>query len=197
MIAERGATEECSVNTDSKLSRRSLLANVSAVAAVIGPAPAARSEPLVNVATASGTSRADPIFAAIEAHKQANLDRKEKIDRMNADLEKLGPCHSEEDAPSYQDQVTASEREGETYRAFWRTMPTTAAGAAAVFRYLQEPRWPPDADTSSGFPGENATIIQDAASSGWRDSSGDAVIPNATQWAQMMERALQRIAAGA
>ncbi len=184
------------MNTDSKLSRRSLLANVSAVAAVIGPAPAALTEPLVNAATASGTSGADPIFAAIEAHKQANLDRKAEIDRMNADLEKLGPCHSEEDAPSYQDEVAASEREGETYRAFWRTMPTTAAGAAAVFRYLQEPRWPPDASPSN-FPGENATIIQDAVSSGWRDSIGDAEIPNAMQWAQMMEQALQRIAAGA
>ena len=185
------------MNTDSKLSRRSLLANVSAVAALIGPAPAAHSEPLVNVATALGTSGADPIFAAIEAHKQANIDRKAKIDRMNADLETLGPCHGEEDAPSYQDQVAASERESETYRAFWRTMPTTAAGAAAVFGYLQEPRWPPDASPSLDFPGENATIIQDAVSNGWRDSSGDSGIPNPMQWAQMMERALRRIAAGA
>jgi hypothetical protein len=197
-MAERGAKEECSMNTDSRLSRRSLLANVSAAAAVIGPAvPAALSEPLPNVATTSGTSGADPIFAAIEAHKQANLDRKTKIDRMNADLEKLGPCHSEEDAPSYRDQAAASEREGETFRAFWRTMPTTAAGAAAVFRYLQEPRWPPDAGPPSDFPGENATIVQDAVSSGWQDSSGDGGIPSVMQWAQMMELALQRIAAGA
>ncbi len=185
------------MNTDSKLSRRNLLANVSAVTAVIGPASAALSEPLVNVATASGTSGADPIFAAIEAHKQASLDRKAKIERMNAELEELGPCHSEEDAASYQDQVAASEREGETYRAFWRTMPTTAAGAAAVFRYFQEPRWPPDAGPSSDFPGENATIIQDVVSGGWRDSSGEGGIPSAIQWAQMMEQALRRIAAGA
>lgn len=183
------------MNTDSKLSRRSLLASVPAVAAAIGPA--ALSEPLSNVATTSDTSGADPIFAAIEAHKQANLDRKAKIDRMNTDLEKLGPCHSEEDAPSYQDQVAASEREGETYRAFWRTMPTTAAGAAAVFQYLQEPRWPPDASPSLDFPGENSTIIQDAVSNGWRDSNGDGGIPSVMQWAQMMEQALRRIAAGA
>jgi hypothetical protein len=180
------------MNTDSKLSRRSLLASLPAAAAI---GPAALSEPLPNAAATSGTT--DPIFAAIEAHKQANLDRKAKIDRMNADLEKLGPCHGEEDAPSYQDQVAASEREGETYRAFWRTMPTTAAGAAAVFRYLQEPRWPPDAGPSSDFPGENATIIQDAVSNGWRDSGGDGGIPSVMQWAQMMEQALRRIAARA
>jgi hypothetical protein len=139
-------------------------------------------------------SSADPIFGAIDAHKQANLDRKAKIDHMNADLEKLGPCHSEEDAPSYQDQVAASEREGETYRAFWQTMPTTAAGAAAVFQYLQEPRWPPDLSPPLDFRGDDSTIIQDAVSNGWRDGNGDGRIPNVTQWVQMMEQALRRIA---
>jgi len=186
------------MNTDSKLSRRRLLAGVPAVAVAIGPAaPAALGEPLPNVAATSGTSSADPIFAAIEAHKQANLDRKAEIDRMNADLERLGPCHSEEDAPSYQDQVAASERERESYRAFWRTMPTTAAGAAAVFQYLQEPRWPPDASPSPDFPGENSTIIQDAVSNSWRNSNADDGIASAMQWVQMMEQALRRIAAGA
>jgi hypothetical protein len=180
------------MNTDSKLSRRSLLASLPAAAAI---GPAALSEPLPNAAPLSGTS--DPIFAAIEAHKQANLDRKAKIDRMNADLETLGPCHSEEDAPSYQDQVAASEREGETYRTFWRTMPTTAAGAAAVFRYLQEPRWPPDSGPPTGFPGDDSTIIQDAVRNVWSDSNSESAIPGVTQWVQMMEQALRRIAAGA
>jgi hypothetical protein len=178
------------MNADSRLSRRSLLAGIPAVAAV---GPTALTDPLPNVATMSGT---DPVFAAIEAHKQANLDRKAKIDRMNADLEELGPCHSEEDAPSYQDQVAASEREGEAYRAFWRTMPTTAAGAAAVFQYLQEPRWPPDLSPAPDFPGDDSSIIQDAVSNGWRDPDGDGAIPGVTQWVQMMEQALQRIAAG-
>ena len=183
------------MNTDSKLSRRSLLASVPAVAAIIGAAaPAALSEPLRNVASTSST---DPVLAAIEAHKRANLDRKAQIDRMNADLEKLGPCHPEEDAPSYQDQVAASEREGEAYQAFWRTMPTTAAGAAAVFQYLQEPRWPPDPSPSLDFPGEESTIIQDAVRNGWRDSNGDGAIPSITQWVQMIEQALRHIAAGA
>jgi hypothetical protein len=185
------------MNTASKLSRRSLLASVPAIAAAIGSAPPiARGEPLPNVAT---TSSADPAFAAIDAHKQANLDRQASIDRMNADLENLGPCHREEDAPSYQDQVAATERERETYRALWRTMPTTAAGAAAVFQYFQEPRWPPDPSPSLDFPGEDSrieTIIQDAVSNGWRDSSGDGAIPGVTQWVHMMELALRRIAAG-
>jgi hypothetical protein len=182
------------MNTDSQLSRRSLLASIPALAAAVGPsAPSAFSEPMPDAANMSG---ADPIFAAIEAHKQANFDRKAAIDRMNAELQKLGPCHSEEDAPSYQDQLAAAETEDETYRAFWRTMPTTAAGAAAVFRYLQEPRWPPDLAPPSGFPGEDATIIQDAVGNGWRDTDGDGV-PSAMHWVQMMEQAMRRIAAGA
>jgi hypothetical protein len=73
------------MNTDSKLSRRSLLASVPAIATTIGSAPPiARGEPLPNVAT---TSSADAVFAAIDAHKQANLDRQASIDRMNADLD--------------------------------------------------------------------------------------------------------------
>jgi hypothetical protein len=63
-------------------------------------------------------------------------------------------------------------------------------------QYLQEPRLPPDPSPPLDFPGDDLTIIQDAATNGWRDSNGNGEIPDITQGVQMVEQALRRIAAG-
>src|SRR5215467_8819008 len=115
-------------------------------------------------------SDADPIFAAIEAHKKANLD-------FAAELKGKDGEHP--------DCVAACARESVAYEIFWRTMPTTVAGMAAYFQYLQESRWPVDLKPNPDMP---FTIMEYMVS---EDGPDDI-----TEWAQMMELALRRIAAG-
>jgi hypothetical protein len=140
----------------------------------------------------AATSDADPIFAAIEAHKQANLDSAAVLARHNAELEKLGTGHFDEDATTWAEWEATGNREGETYWTFWHTMPTTVAGMAAYFQYLQSPRWPGQNDAADD------TIIQDARNNGgWWDSHGrgDGGSPSLMDWSRLMELALRRIAA--
>jgi hypothetical protein len=133
----------------------------------------------------AATSDTDPIFAAIEAHRKANLEWAIKLE------------HHDDEHPEC---VAAGDREGETYSTFWRTLPTTIDGFVALFRYLQEPRWP----KSSASPSQDAiygdlrhrAIIQDAVSEGWHDHDGEGGVP-VTKWAHLMELALRRIAATA
>jgi hypothetical protein len=117
------------------------------------------------------TTTPDPSFAAIAAHKAANLDWAAKLKHNDAD---------------HPDCTAANERESVAYEAFWRTMPTTVAGMAAYFQYLQEPRWPvdPDIEPDLEMP---FTIIEYLVS---EDGPDDIV-----EWARNMELALRRIAA--
>jgi hypothetical protein len=80
---------------------------------------------------------ADPIFAAIEAHRKANLD-------FAAELKGKDGEH-----PDY---AAACAREGVAYEIFWRTMPTTVAGMAAYFQHPQESRWPVDLKPNPDMP---------------------------------------------
>jgi hypothetical protein len=117
-------------------------------------------------------SDVDPIFAAIEAHRNANLDWAAEL--KGKDGEHPG-C------------AAASARESVSYEIFWRTMPTTVAGMAAYFQYLQEPRWPVDPQVEPN-PDMPITMMEHIVS---EDGPDDI-----TEWAQMMELALRRIAAG-
>jgi hypothetical protein len=132
--------------------------------------------------TATLSGLPDPIFAAVETHKQANADWSGAMARHNAELEKLGPGHLDEEASTFAESEAAGDREGKAYSAFWKTSPTTIAGMAAYFQYLQSPRWPRDDDPSE------ATIIDYLAT-----EDG----PEIADWARTVELALRRIAATA
>jgi hypothetical protein len=113
----------------------------------------------------------DPIFGAIDAHRRANLDWAGELKSKDGE---------------HPDCAAASARESVAYEIFWRTMPTTVAGMAAYFQYLQEPRWPPDdSDREPGLDGPH-TIIEYIAT---EDGPDDL-----TEWAHLMELALRRIA---
>jgi hypothetical protein len=94
--------------------------------------------------TFTTASDGDPIFAAIAAHRKANLDRAAELKRDGSD---------------HPDCEAASARESVAYEIFWRTMPTTFAGMCAYFQYLQEPRWPVDQDVEPN-PDRPFTIIE-------------------------------------
>src|SRR5579871_1059647 len=96
------------MSTSTKTSRRGLLAAIPAMAAAIAPGAAATLSGLPTSAVA------DPIFAAIEAHKRAyTLFNSDPYDEDGEDL----------------------------WDAYWQlldTAPTTIAGFAAMFTYLAE-----------------------------------------------------------
>jgi|SRR5882672_3854920 len=119
------------------------------------------------------THAADPIFAAIEAHRAANLDWAVKLHQHHGDNE-----HPECDA--------AANRESETIKAFWRTFPTRNAGWAAYFQYLQQPRWPPIDAPINPNPNIPESLIEDMADGG---NDGDLM-----EWAALMEWAHRRLA---
>jgi len=148
---------------DSKPTRRDLLASLPAAAAVMtSVAETAISDV---PAKPAGQSSADPIFAAIEAHRQAKADYVAKLHTEHSDCD------------------DAYAREREAYELFWDTTPATVAGMAALFRYLQEPRWPQwrDGPVDPELP---STIIELMNEDG----------PDLTQWARNIELALRRIA---
>jgi hypothetical protein len=115
--------------------------------------------------------------------------------RHNAELDKLGPGHLDEDASTWAAWEAAGNREGKSYWTFWHTMPTTAAGMAAYFQYLAEPRWPAH-ERQPHDP-----IIDDAIGCPWHheygSADGDGGMPGLTEWMRTMELALRRIAATA
>jgi hypothetical protein len=88
-------------------------------------------------------SEADPIFAVIEAHRNANLDWAAELKRNDAD---------------HPDCEAAGARESVAYEIFWRPCPRRLPELTAYFQYLQEPRWPfnpsiePNADIPAAFP---------------------------------------------
>jgi hypothetical protein len=83
--------------------------------------------------------------------------------------------HEDEEHP---ERVAAGAREMDAYDTFWRTMPTTHAGFAAYFHYLQQPHGPVDAKIKN----RPAAIIE--------NSDG----PHVIRWAMMMEWAHRRLA---
>jgi hypothetical protein len=141
---------------ENTISRRKLLASAPAVAAAGVP----------SIATALGglATGDDPIFAAIEAHKQAVADWQaldDDSDEVNTEYCKRANL------------------------AFWRvfeTAPTSLAGLVALFEHFVEPQWQ---------DGGKLTVIQWAAE-GW--GLGNSHGATATQWATLMVAALKAIA---
>lgn len=116
-------------------------------------------------------SSADPVFAAIEAHNQANLDWAAKL-AQHGDMDHL-EC------------VAAGDREGDAYGLILDAKPTTVAGFAALFQYLQEPRWSPEPHDD---PHEAETLIEYMM-----DQTGIDL----NDWCSTIELVLRRIAATA
>jgi hypothetical protein len=102
---------------------------------------------------ASGIAEPDPIFAAIERHRVANAAepaaiqaRDDAIERFEADtgskLDRQTKLYGETVKPL---EVKADEawlRVADALRALARTVPTTAAGLAAMLAYERESREP-------------------------------------------------------
>ncbi len=98
-------------------SRRAVLAGIA-----IAPAAAALTTPAVALATSSSTP--DPIFAAIEARKQAERRSYYEVgSRLDVDEETEKDC---------------ANADAEALRTMFLTVPTTAAGAIALLRYVRD-----------------------------------------------------------
>jgi len=104
----------------SKLTRRSMLATGSALAAV----------PLA-LSTGAAATGHDPIYAAIEAHRTAERA-----------FCKALPCEPNEDHPDHAGWLERTNRTGdaaaEARVALLETVPTTLAGLAVLLEYLWE-----------------------------------------------------------
>jgi hypothetical protein len=171
------------------LSRRALLDTVPA-AAVVVPA----------VASPVQATPADPIFAAIAEHRAANLDWAARLTQHDEFIKRhKGPdglIGCDENDPEYAACEVADEREQDAHWRLWRTTPTTTAGFAALFAYLQTPRWPV-------HPGE--TVIEQLRESmfaaaiinTWCDVAGrregDSGVPALAEWLHSLEVAFRRL----
>jgi hypothetical protein len=80
------------------------------------------------------TGAADPVFAAIEAHKQAMADVQVKVEPIAKVVE---PDPDNEDA-----FAEACDNERETLLEFLLTEPTTIAGALAALEFASSPMFP-------------------------------------------------------
>jgi hypothetical protein len=144
-------------------------------------------------ATAKPVETGDPIFAVIEEHRAANQSWADRLRRHRDFLAAFaGPGPNDSDDPAWPDCEAAGEREGEAYHRLWHTMPTTAAGFAALFTYFQNPRWPGHSDGTAYAD----SIFQDAVDNAWfcGDEDGDGGMPGLMQWLQLMELALRHMA---
>jgi hypothetical protein len=103
----------------SKLSRRSVVATAATLPALAVPALAASRAVAVAAPTISPAAESDPIFAAINAHSRA-------LTKLDA------ACDGPEDFDEAADACNEAERN------IVRTVPTTAAGIAALLRFVQE-----------------------------------------------------------
>jgi hypothetical protein len=100
-----------------KPTRRSIIAAFPAMTAALSPEVAA------DIGELSTDCTADPIFAAIQAHKRAAKAYSEAIDR---------------DGDSSDE---ANDHEEEAFWTVFDTTPTTAAGLVALVEYLFSPRF--------------------------------------------------------
>jgi hypothetical protein len=111
------------MKTDTTMSRRRLLASVPAVAAAGVPAAATALGGLSTGATA------DPIYAAIEVHREAYRT-------FDAAVATFGVAEASDDDEAYEaanaNVLIASNAEKETAAALIEIVPTTLAGASAV-----------------------------------------------------------------
>jgi hypothetical protein len=113
----------------------------------------------------------DPIFAAIEAHRQASHDYQIAIDREALEPKKrIFPDDAFE---------AFGDRESEAYLALRKTMPTTMAGLVAYFQYLRAPR---DMHLRSDSVFEHMV---------WENGNSEDLM----RWVRLMEVAVRRIAA--
>lgn len=110
-------------NRDSTTTRRQLLTNAAAVAVVS------------TVATQAVAIEADPIFAAIEAHREATRAICAVLDRL-ADAEMKFPVGSPERQAAQDDEGSAGDAEIEAIDAMVNTPIATGAGAVALLTYI-------------------------------------------------------------
>jgi hypothetical protein len=102
---------------------------------------------------------ADPVFAAIAEHRNANAEWDRLLTIHNAWLEATPKPDGTYGGPDDRDPEwpvceAAGERESKAHRRLWRTTPATPAGFAAWWAYMQNPRWPPR-------PGDEAPTARD------------------------------------
>jgi len=121
-------------------------------------------------ASATATSDADPIFAAIEQHKEARAAYLAAMDAPGEDRE----IHGAEDA--------CQQAEHDVFYELFARAPTTVVGMAALFEHLASPRWEGDSDY---------TVIQSVAED-W-ESAPEA----AAKWATLMAEAFRKMVATA
>jgi hypothetical protein len=145
------------MQTQKAVSRRGMLAGIPAIAATMGPA----------AATALGglpaQAAADPIFAAIEAHKAATFAAAAVFDDDDADD---GACRKVVDPLN------------KALKGLFTTAPTTVAGVTAWLEYITSPEFGDEGDETIVF-----------AISEYNDEYREAVVPQCLAAAAVLKGA--------